>query len=124
MPTFIEVAAPTDDDPHTLLQTLITRLMKLLTRRGVLVEDMGQTYLAEPGADGDEARTLRPLQAADVSYRIAVGPRAGQRVQTLTGAMPREGTAGEPLCTDIDGFSLHTAVRVEDRRAAGRQRLQ
>ena len=25
---------------------------------------MGQTYIAEPDADGEEARTLRPLQAA------------------------------------------------------------
>ena len=37
--------------------------MKMLTRRSVLVEDMGQIYLAEPYADGEEARTLRPLQA-------------------------------------------------------------
>jgi hypothetical protein len=72
-------AAPTDDELYALLQTLITRLMKLLMRRGVLVEDMGQTYLAEPDADADEARTLRPLQAAAVTYRIAFGPRAGQR---------------------------------------------
>jgi hypothetical protein len=35
------------DEMHALLQTIITRLMKLLTRRGVLVEDTGQTYLAE-----------------------------------------------------------------------------
>jgi hypothetical protein len=64
VPAFVEVAAPTDDEVHALLQTIITRLIKLLTRRGVLVEDTGQTYLAEPDADGDEARTLRPLQAA------------------------------------------------------------
>ena len=94
VPAFVEVAAPTDDVLHALLQTLITRLMKLLMRRGVLVEDMGQTYLAEPDADADEARTLRPLQAAAVTYRIAFGPRASQKVLTLRGAMPREGTAG------------------------------
>ena len=47
--------------------------MKMLTRRGVLVEEMGQTWLAEPDADGDEARTLRPLQAAAITYRIANG---------------------------------------------------
>jgi Putative transposase len=64
VPTFIEVAASTDDKLHTPLQTLIARMMKLPTRRAVLVEDMGQTHLAEPDADGDEARTLRPLQAA------------------------------------------------------------
>jgi hypothetical protein len=62
-PAFIEADAPTDDALHALLQTVITRLMKLLTRRGVLVEDMGQTWLAEPDADGEEARTLRPLLA-------------------------------------------------------------
>jgi hypothetical protein len=71
--------------------------MRLLTRRGVLVEDMGQTYLAEPDADGEEARTLRPLQAAAITYCIAFGPRAGQKVLTLRGAMPREDAARQAL---------------------------
>jgi hypothetical protein len=35
--------------------------------------------------------------------------------------MPGEGTAGQPLCADIDGFSLHAAVRVE---AHDRKRLE
>ena len=121
VPEFVEVGFPTDDDVHALLQTIIARLMKMLTRRGVLVEDMGQTYLAEPDADGEDARTLRPLQAAAITYRIALGPRAGQKVLTLRGAMPREATARQPLCADIDGFSLHAAVRVE---AHDRKRLE
>ncbi len=106
VPAFVEAAAPTDDELHALLQTLITRLMKLLMRRGVLVEDMGQTYLAEPDADADadEARTLRPLQAAAVTYRIAFGPRAGQKVLTLRGAMPREGTGTSPKGTGYQDF--------------------
>jgi hypothetical protein len=54
--------APADDELHSLLQTVIVRLMKMLTRRGMLIEEMGQTYLAEPDADGEEARTLRQLQ--------------------------------------------------------------
>ena len=62
--------------------------MKMLTCRGVLVEDMGQTYVVEPDADGAEARTLRPLQVAAISYRIAFGPRAGQKVLSLRGALP------------------------------------
>jgi hypothetical protein len=121
VPGFIEAGAPTDEELHALLRTVIARLMKTLTRRGVLVEDMGQTWLAEPDADGEEARTLRPLQAAAVTYRIAFGPRAGQKVVTLRGAMPREGRAQQPLCADIDGFSLHAAVRVE---AHDRKRLE
>ena len=121
VPGFIEAGAPTDDELDALLHTIIARLMKMLTRRGVLVEDMGQTYLAEPDADGEEARTLRPLQAAAITYRIAFGPRAGQKVLTAAGAMPREGAARQPLCADIDGFSLHAAVRVE---AHDRKRLE
>ena len=39
-------------------------MMKLLARKGVLVEDQGQTYMADDDSDSDEARVLRPLQAA------------------------------------------------------------
>jgi hypothetical protein len=108
-PAFVEVNAPTDDELHVLLQTLVARLMKILTRRGVLVEDMGQTYLAEADADDEETRTLRPLQAAAIAYRIAFGPRAGQKVLTLRGAMPYESAPRQHRCADIDGFSLHAA---------------
>jgi hypothetical protein len=51
-------------------------------------------------------------------------PREGlahaERERGLQG-MPREGTAGQPLRADIDGFSLHAAVRVE---AHDRKRLE
>jgi hypothetical protein len=40
------------DELHALLQTVIARLFKMLTRRGVLVEEMGQTCLAEPMPTG------------------------------------------------------------------------
>jgi len=120
-PAFVEVNAPTDDELHALLQTIIAWLMKMLTRRGVLVEDMGQAYLAEPDADCEDVRTLRPLHAAVVTYRIAFGPRAGQKMLTLRGAAPREIAVRQPLCADIDGFSLHATVRVEahDRKRPG-----
>ena len=121
VPVFVEARAPSNDELHALLHTVITRLMKMLTRRGVLIEEMGQTYLADPNADGDEARTLRPLQAAAITYRVAFGPRAGQKVLTLRGAMARFGLARELLCSDIDGFSLHAAVRVD---AHERKRLE
>jgi hypothetical protein len=83
-PAFIEADAPTDDELHALLQTVIVRLMKMLTRRGVLVEEMGQTYLAEPDAEGEEARTLRPLQAAAMPCRPRpASGRALRQAQTV-----------------------------------------
>jgi hypothetical protein len=63
-PEFVEVGEPTDEALHTVLHKIVTRMMKLLTRRGLLVEEEGSTYLADNDGDSDEARTLRPLQAA------------------------------------------------------------
>ena len=93
--------------------------MKLLTRRGVLVEEEGSTYMANDDGDSEEARSLRPLQAAACPFRIAFGPRAGQKVLTVQGTMPREKDFKQTLCADIDGFSLHAAVRcaADDRQA-------
>ena len=102
-PQFVEVAAPTDEALQALLHKIITRLMKLLTRREVLVEEEGSTYVADNDGDSDEARTLRPLQATACVYRIAFGPRAGQKVLTVQGAMPRQTEFKQTLCADING---------------------
>ncbi|MGL4317150.1 MAG: hypothetical protein ACRCTL_11140 [Pseudomonas sp.] len=77
-PAFVDVSAPTDDELHAWLQTVVARLMKLLMHRAELVEQIGNTYLAEPDVDCDDACPLRSLQAAAITYRIAFGPRAGQ----------------------------------------------
>ena len=84
-PTFVEASESTNDQLQAMLQTLLAKLMKMLTRRGVLVMEMGQSWLAEPDADAEEACTLRPLQAAAITYRMAFGPRAGQKVLKLRG---------------------------------------
>ena len=118
-PEFVEVPAPTDEALQAVLHKIITRMMKLLTRRGVLVEEEGSTYMADNDGDSDEARVLRPLQAAACTYRIAFGPRAGQKVLTVQGVMPRETDFKQTLCADIDGFSLHAAVRCGGRRPPG-----
>ncbi len=85
----------------------------------MLVEEEGSTYIADNDSDSDEARALRPLQVAACPYRIAFGPRAGQKVLTVQGAMPRETDFKQSLCADISGFSLHAAVRcgADDRQA-------
>ena len=117
-PLFVQVPAPADEALQAVLHRIITRTMKLLNRRGVLIEEQGQTYMANNDGDSDEARALRPLQAAACTYRIALGPRAGQKVLTLQGAMPRETDFNQILCADMQGFSLRAAVRcgAEDRQ--------
>jgi hypothetical protein len=93
--------------------------MKVLTRRGVLVEAQDSTHVSDGEADSDYARTLRPLRAAACTDRTALGPRAGQKALTLQGAMPSEPGFKQNLCADMQGFSLHAAVRcaADDRQA-------
>jgi hypothetical protein len=59
--------------------------------------------MADNDGDSDEARTLRPLQAAACTYRIAFGPRAGQKVLTLQGAIPRETDFKQTLALTVKG---------------------
>jgi hypothetical protein len=83
------LAAPTYDTLRAVLHNIITRTKKLLTRRGVLVEELGKTYVADNDSDSDEACALGPLQAEACTYRIAFGLRAGQKVLTVPGTTPR-----------------------------------
>ncbi|MDQ3774070.1 MAG: hypothetical protein M3461_06730 [Pseudomonadota bacterium] len=61
--------------------------MKFLTRNGFLIEEQGMTYLA----DTDPDLALGPLRAAACTYRIALGPRAGQKVLSLQTVPTQEG---------------------------------
>ena len=60
LPVFVEAPAPTDEALQAVLRKIFTRTMKLLTRRGVLVEVDGSTYVADNDGDSDEVRALRP----------------------------------------------------------------
>src|SRR5262245_5180016 len=88
--------------------------MRILTRLGAVIEEPGRIYLAETNTDG----ALRVLQAASCTYRIALGPRAGQKLLSLQ-SLPSQVTASTPeLRVNAHGFSLHAAVRWRaDQRA-------
>ncbi len=107
---FVEVPAPSDEAVQVVLHKIIRRMMKSLTRQGILVEEQGETYLASDDGDSHEARAIPRLQAAAYVYRIAYGPRAGQKVLTLQGAKPSATDIKQRLCANSEGFSLHAAV--------------
>ena len=68
-PVFLEVPAPTVEALQAVLHKIITRLMKLLTRNGVLVEEQGQTTMADGDSDSDEARVLTASPSAHAPAR-------------------------------------------------------
>ena len=51
------------------------------------------------------------LQAASCTYRIALGPRAGQKVLSLRTVAGRAEKTTAALCADAHEFSLHAGVR-------------
>jgi putative transposase len=107
VPVFREARAPSMAELEAVLNRIIQRILKLLTRTGYLIAEQGMRYLAEPESD----RALTPLQAAAGTYRIALGPRAGQKVLSLQTVPSRAADSQQPGCVNAHGFSLHAAVR-------------
>ena len=107
-PVFEPVRAPTTEQLHTLLNQIIKRIMKLLIRTGYVIKEEGMTYMAETD-ESDNA--MSPLQSAACTYRIALGPRAGQKVLSLQTVPSLEALDRPQRCVNQQGFSLHAAVR-------------
>ena len=57
-----------------MLHWIITRTMKLLTRRGASVKEQGATDITDNDGDSDEARAFGPLHVAGRTCRTAQSP--------------------------------------------------
>lgn len=108
-PSSMRRAPPSGAELAGLLDQIVARLMKMLTRAGQLVDEQGMTYLADIDAD----IPLAPLQAASCTYRIALGARAGQKVLSLRTGDSRDEKITHGLCADAHGLSLHAAARID-----------
>ena len=82
-PVFHSAPAPTGEELQALLDKIIARILRVLTRLGHLVEEEGLTYVADAPGIIDPENVLAPLQAASCTWRIAFGPRAGRKVRVV-----------------------------------------
>jgi hypothetical protein len=104
----------TDAAVGKLVATIRGRVLRHLRRAGKWLQD-GE---GESEAEGD---LQQDLVAAAVQGRAALGDGAGRRDQRIGQGSRSEPFVKGPLCADVDGFSLHAAVRVEAR---DRERLE
>ena len=118
-PEFQEAPARSRDELAGLLDKIIARLMKMLTLLGYLIEEEGNVCISDMDADNP----LASLQAASCTYRIALGPRAGQKVLSLRTVLGRDKTATAGLCADAHGFSLHAGERCGTHQRKALERL-
>jgi hypothetical protein len=74
---FHRIKAPTVDELGVLVQRISQRVARFLERRGFLVRDEENDYLALETSD-DEA--MQQLRGHSITYRIAIGPHQGRKV--------------------------------------------
>jgi ribosomal protein S27E len=115
-PVFRHVPAPTGAELQELVQQIATRIGKVLEQRGLVERDLENAWLANQGEGGP----LDDLIGHSITYRIAVGPRAGQKLFTLQTVPPREEPEqqGDPRgAANAGGFSLHAGLDIQPHHA-------
>ena len=119
-PRFHTVTGPSHRELTTLLNRIIRRISRQLTRDGLLVEEAEQAYL-----DLQTDDTLDQFGAASLQYRIILGPNTGSRVLTLRNPLSATMPAGtvKPFTVARDGFSLNAAVCCLAHQRKKRERL-
>jgi hypothetical protein len=120
-PVFRPVAAPESSDLQQLVEQIAAHIGKALERRGLVERDLENAWLATE----TEAGPLDDLLGHSITYRIAVGPRAGQKLSTLQTVPPRLlGLEAEPNgAARAGGLSLHAGVDIASHQREKLERL-
>ena len=123
-PVFRHVPAPTAAQLQELVQQIAERIGKLPEKRGLIERDMENAWLTVDGPGG----ALDDLIGHSITYRIAVGPRAGQKLftlQTLPGsATPEAEQQGDHRgAAQAGGFSLHAGIDIQPGQRQKLERL-
>jgi hypothetical protein len=118
-PVFRRITPPSVAELQGLLERLAERIGHALERQGVLARDADSSYLElDPGSGGP----MDDLLGHSITYRVAVGPRAGQKVFSLQ-TVPARADDLRKGVAQYAGFSLHAGIGVEAAQRAKLERL-
>jgi hypothetical protein len=113
------VEPPSAAELEGVLDRIAARIGERLERQGLITRDCENTYLAfDPAESGGP---LQDLIGHSITYRIATGPRQGQKVLTLKTLPAHDERPDEDRLARAHGFSLHAGVGVA---GAERTRLE
>jgi hypothetical protein len=109
------VASPGTAELQALVQNITERIGRLLEQRGLIERDCENAWLS---GDMAQAGSLDDLIGHSITYRMAVGPRADQKVFTLQ-TVPAQGEEeGRNGAAQASGFSLHAALVIQPGQRA------
>jgi ribosomal protein S27E len=111
--TFRWVRAPSGAELSARAGRIASRVGRFLERQGLLEHDAENPCLCELALDDEP---MEALPAHSITYRIALGPRAGRKVFTLQ-TLPASDEPPGAAAGKIGGFSLHAGVaaRADER---------
>jgi ribosomal protein S27E len=108
-PVFRRIEPPRQEELQALVERVAERIGGALERQGLLARDADSSYLElDPAAGGP----MDDLLGHSITYRVAVGPRAGQKVFSLQSVPAREEGQRKGVA-QYAGFSLHAGIGVE-----------
>jgi hypothetical protein len=122
-PRFRRVSAPVKAELEALVRQIGERVGRHLERKGLLERDLESSYLTLDPCDGDDG--MNALLGHSITYRVAVGPRTGQKAFTLQTlpAIPERSADEPPYVANANGFSLHAGVAAEAREREKLERV-
>ena len=118
---FKQACPPTQAQIQQITVTIAQRVAKALVKSGHLVcDEQAGHYLPDQVVD-----LLGDLQSHSITYRIATGPRRGQKVFQLQLIEPCEDngqSASDPVA-NYAGFNLHAGLKIGSKRRDKLERL-
>jgi hypothetical protein len=101
------------------VQRIAGRIGRSAERSGLIACDVENAYLTfDPG----EEAPINSLLSASITYRIATGPREGQKVFTLQ-MLPAEPEGQRREVAESSGFSLHAGIAAKASQRDKTERL-
>lgn len=114
---FIQAPTPTKAELERVLQDIITRLIKVLVKKGVITIDQGEIRGSEDIINDDP---FMQAQASSVSYRFSFGPSKGKKAVVIK-SFDESQHSEDPFVAKHSGFSLHAGVTTS---ASSRDQLE
>ncbi len=121
-PTFHPATRLTNSEVAKLLFTIRSRVLRLCRRRGL----MGEESELDVSAPTESQGLLPLLCAASIQGRSALGSEPGAKIERRgipEMAIPGRSVVIKELCAELDGFSLHAAVKIDAGQASRLEHL-